>query len=264
MEPKGNSRKRSRDNDDGNNDNYKGANALRSPVGSGLQLGSEPIAVHVGTKKEKFYVHEHLLIAFSNFFKAALNQNWKEGHEKVVMLPNAGTETFQIFANWVYTGRVFSTKVDDVTRKDPDNRESGLNNKEWSRLFDAYRLGDFLQAVGFKDAIIDALMQSATGLESLPHRLATFIYGSSSPDSAHTVMCVNAFLRTYTRADFVHARIFDLPSEFVMDAFIEFGKHLNHGLQITSLANMMRDGYVCNYHDHVRLDMPCYRTRFGH
>ncbi|KAF2656833.1 hypothetical protein K491DRAFT_715052 [Lophiostoma macrostomum CBS 122681] len=56
----------------------------------------------VGAKKERFAVHEALLVCYSRFFRAALTGKSKEAEEKAITLEGDHVETVEFFVHWLY------------------------------------------------------------------------------------------------------------------------------------------------------------------
>ena len=62
------------------------------------------VSVLVGPNAEHFNVHKGILCESSDFFKAALNGNFKENNG-TVKLPEQKVEIFKYFIHWLYAGR---------------------------------------------------------------------------------------------------------------------------------------------------------------
>ena len=92
----------------------------------------------------------------SEFFKAALNKNWKEGEECIVALPEDNPEHFKIFSGFLYTGQVHSSKEGDF--KSAESSGGITMDAEWSRICDLWVLGEKLLSSSFKDACTDAFL----------------------------------------------------------------------------------------------------------
>jgi hypothetical protein len=51
-----------------------------------------------------FSVHEHLLIEYAEYFRAALEPGrWQEGTTKTVKMPEDKPEVFDLYVSWLYT-----------------------------------------------------------------------------------------------------------------------------------------------------------------
>lgn len=63
--------------------------------------------VLVGARKTQFTAHTDVVCARSEFFKAACHKHWQEGQLRVVSLPDAEPETFQMYMDLTYDRLVF-------------------------------------------------------------------------------------------------------------------------------------------------------------
>ncbi|KAF2231902.1 hypothetical protein EV356DRAFT_535074 [Viridothelium virens] len=96
-------------------------------------------------RSEKFYVHETILCARSDFFRKACRGAFKESVTKTLELKEENPDVFAKFMEWIYTGDYEVTK-----------------NKELDELIPIYILADKIQATRFKDETIDKLMNCAS------------------------------------------------------------------------------------------------------
>lgn len=55
--------------------------------------------------KQTFVIHKDLLVKHSEFFEAATNLKCAEGKKGVVLLEEDDPVTFEIFYNFLYTGK---------------------------------------------------------------------------------------------------------------------------------------------------------------
>ncbi|KAI5276962.1 hypothetical protein E4T47_00057 [Aureobasidium subglaciale] len=69
------------------------------------------VTLVVGAKKKSYTLHKDLLICYSDFFRAALNESSKEAEEQRVELPEVDEEVFETFQLWLYTRRLDHAKV---------------------------------------------------------------------------------------------------------------------------------------------------------
>lgn len=130
----------------------------------------QDIVVLVGKDETRFVVHQNLICERSDFFRAACEGDWRESSEKVVRLPEADIEPFSIYVAWLYTSNVDASSEllinqgpKYVTALDNTDRELILE-----RLTDAYLLGDMLQDVKFRNALVDEVMALVEALKWLP------------------------------------------------------------------------------------------------
>lgn len=112
-------------------------------------LGSETVIVQVGPDAKQFCVHKDLICARSPFFQAALSNSWKEASERTVSLPEDDTKAFELYLNWLYTQKLTSK---------PQSADASTRRTEFLLLAKCVTLGEKLQDVRFKNALIDTLM----------------------------------------------------------------------------------------------------------
>lgn len=99
----------------------------------------------VGRKtSQTFYVHEKLIRASSPFFDAALGKRWKEGIQRVVALPADEGDVFDLYMQYLYSGKVAS-KLEAATA-------------EFENLVQLYVLGEKFLDRQFQDRVVDALI----------------------------------------------------------------------------------------------------------
>jgi hypothetical protein len=63
---------------------------------------SDTLFLIVGEEQEQFLVHSTYLSARSEFFRAALSKNWKEGQSRVIKLPEDDPTTVAQYLDFVY------------------------------------------------------------------------------------------------------------------------------------------------------------------
>ncbi|KAF2642245.1 hypothetical protein P280DRAFT_260688 [Massarina eburnea CBS 473.64] len=112
-----------------------------------LTSGEGIVTVKVGPDQHQqdFQIHKALLTHHSEYFRAALQGEWKEAEDRVVVLDDVEPDVFGIFATWLYTG-----KVPDINRE----RELALENDgkattAYLACIKGYALGDRIMASAF-------------------------------------------------------------------------------------------------------------------
>ncbi|KAF2035346.1 hypothetical protein EK21DRAFT_54309, partial [Setomelanomma holmii] len=68
--------------------------------------GGSIVDVNIGPYKVKYAIHKALLTEYSEYFKRALNGQWKEAQEGVVSLDDVKCRVFQIFVKRLYTAQL--------------------------------------------------------------------------------------------------------------------------------------------------------------
>lgn len=88
------------------------------------QLGPS-VQICVGADEDAFYIPKHLFRTHSNYFKAALDGDWKEAMANLFRLPDIHPRFFAIFVYWLYHQKIALDPLED------------------SELPDALRVGDY-------------------------------------------------------------------------------------------------------------------------
>ena len=117
-----------------------------------------------------FHVHQALLEAKSEWFKKALQPQFKEGIQKRVCLTDQDPDTFEIFIQWLYTG--------DFAMP-PSTTQPLLP-------FHGCILGDFLQATDFTKCCMDHLFTTfaiGSKARAIEPKTVDWVYKSTSKGS---------------------------------------------------------------------------------
>lgn len=123
----------------------------------------------VGVAKESFTVHEDIICARSNFFKAAVSKDWKEAGSKTVNLPEQTPAVFKAYLESVYFPNadllelVKSHAHDLVLNSEDRFKKDIVLAKAGHGLVKLYLLGDFVGDVLLKNEIIRAIVEGCNG-----------------------------------------------------------------------------------------------------
>ncbi|KAF2158468.1 hypothetical protein M409DRAFT_71631 [Zasmidium cellare ATCC 36951] len=143
-------------------------------------MPADPRGFETDRKKHEelnIVIHKDLLCDNSPFFAASLKEDWKEGQEGKVPLPDDDYDTVELYRQWLYR--------DKLAVRRPA-QESGTDGVEFRNLVDAFIFGDKVQDGNFQDATIDALI-AATNTPDLNNK--TYYPASTTVDHAfkHTL-----------------------------------------------------------------------------
>ncbi|KAF1946475.1 hypothetical protein EJ02DRAFT_450564 [Clathrospora elynae] len=91
------------------------------------------IVVDADNSRE-FYIHEALPTSSSKFFEKTMKRGWEKAEEKLFNLPEDDPETFALYRQVVYTGRI--PVFHEVPEQDSDEDElyTYCNNKEFCKF----------------------------------------------------------------------------------------------------------------------------------
>ncbi|PPJ59893.1 hypothetical protein CBER1_08329 [Cercospora berteroae] len=107
------------------------------------------ITVAVGTNEspDEFRVHEDLLREHSDFFEAALNNQWKEAQERKITLPEDEPDVVDTYVQWLYGSTI------EAAAPSAMQIEGRITNRIWAKL---YVFGDKIQDRVFANAVMEA------------------------------------------------------------------------------------------------------------
>ncbi|KAF2209496.1 hypothetical protein CERZMDRAFT_86826 [Cercospora zeae-maydis SCOH1-5] len=111
------------------------------------------VIVGHGEDTKTFQLQDFLLVEHSEFFKAALNGQWKEGKENKIELPDDEPGVFEIYAEWLFCGRIASGTDENAK---PAQKEIWAEMGLLSRL---YVLGEKLIDDEFCDCTLRSMVE---------------------------------------------------------------------------------------------------------
>ncbi|KAF2122617.1 hypothetical protein BDV96DRAFT_639194 [Lophiotrema nucula] len=221
-------------------------------------IGTKVVTVVVGTEPEleDFTVHEELLRRSSDFFNAALNNDWAEAGERLIRLPTGQPASFYIYVQWLYSARLFSKG----TLSQATSSTAG-NNQEWTSLIQCYFLANYLQDVDFKDTLMDALMQWTAEVPQL-NRNATVvsakeIYDNTEDGSPLRKFFVDLSVWKVEGSVWENEEGATLPYDFLRAVTIGLSRRLQPGQTLQDVIDE-KNG-TCHYHAHG--NNPCYKSK---
>lgn len=208
-------------------------------------MGHKIIVFEVGESPvKKFSIHDTVILPQSEFVRLSLKQNWKEGVERVIPLPDDHPDVFTLYQHWLYNDAV-------------DFHKSGLSvdpTDQFEVLVKAYIFGDKIMDVDFRDGVLDAIVEKLRVHERFDLRLTTLVYDNTLPQSQLRRLWIHVYYFA-GKANWLDEEYAGRPlhPEFVMD-FCRF-----QALRRTGLGTLENMGGVCNFHEHG--DRRCYRDK---
>ncbi len=210
---------------------------------------------------QTFDVHTDLLTKHSDFFKAALHETWKEGQTRQVELQETDPEHFAIFKNFLYSGRIYSSKEDDLA-KDVIDHLGRSPDKEWNRLYHSWVLGEQLLSTPFKDAVTQAIFDKTAAGPIYPVLAHLTIYPHSMPACGVRRLLIDIAVWFWRSSSFQKCGTSSVDCEFLRDICIAFGERASTG-QAYDKPFLAQNDDGCKYHEHVTEGKPCYLKTFG-
>ncbi|KAK5119280.1 hypothetical protein LTR85_007636 [Meristemomyces frigidus] len=214
------------------------------------------IVVGVGDDEKTFYIHQNIVKDHSDFFAAALNKGWKEAEDGIVRLPTEVLAHFELFARFVYFGKIYAAKA--KADSEDDEAHATRVGVEAHVLFDCWIMGDRLMAVSFKDAVHDAITQLIRDERLIPVDFQNSVYPKTAGPNSLRRLLVDVAVWGWAK-DILPACEMDASwMEFFRDVAVR-GQEANKA-QHTMTAPFMKHG--CVYHEHVAAGKPCYTGLF--
>lgn len=204
---------------------------------------SEEETTEVGV--HTFFIHESVLRSTAAFFDQALKKDWEEGKSGIINLPDIRGQDFEIYATWLYTGRVTGDDVHENLRE-------------------CYELGNYLCDADFNDALIDSIIRN---IEQNGSYCSTFLfrelYTVSRENSPHRRLAVDVFVDELRNAEITAKRMVDFDNfdtAFTRDVILAFSQALQDAWSRESVykAGLWPSKDVCRYHEHANGE-ECYK-----
>ncbi len=104
-----------------------------------------------------FGIHKSLLCNVSSYFNAALNGNYIEATESVIVLLDEKSEVFRRFNEWLYTHEVLQGVLSVNGKTD-----------NWSILFDLYIFAEKRGIPRLQNAVVDAVIITSKVVHAMP------------------------------------------------------------------------------------------------
>ena len=161
-------------------------------------------------------------------------------------------DIFTIFACFIYSGKILSTRQNDVEVYPDGSRR----DREWARLGKAWVLGDKLQATVFKDAVADAICEKVAQERKWPTTLHQIIYPQTTP-AARDIrrLCVDIAVSKWAKRTLARTMRNQSWSDFFEDVKVR-SLEMQKG-EKRSDVDFGRPG--CRYHEHVAEATKCWR-----
>ena len=208
------------------------------------------IVVGIGPDAKSFYLDEGLATFHSRFFAAALRNGWKEAADHQVKLKDERSEIFEIFARFLYTGKVYSCKEGDSVEKGKD--------QECPRLRNCWFAGDRLDSTSFKDAVIDAMCEKIRTENKIPMRLHPEAYTATTTANPFRRLTVD--IAIWNWVGFKRTGVIPPGCD-------EFWRDLaTRRMELKDSQVVGEAPYrqiSCDYHEHTVHGTACYKTMFN-
>ena len=181
-----------------------------------------------------------------------MKEEWKEGQDRTIALPDDSADVVSLHVDWVYSNRILSR-----TSSPSNENDSG----EIQLLVHAFVFGEKIQDGRFKDALIDAMIKSTLhrdkdGMRWFPGvSTVNIAYEGTPPGSPLRRLMIDLWARNggekWARSGLDSAFLIDLVGELFVNQKSHFGSHPTDGGTST-----------CSHHQHGE-DHLCYSSWSG-
>jgi hypothetical protein len=223
--------------------------------------------IHVGSEEvEKFIVRKDLATRNSKLIGKTLDptSDWKEAKENVVYLPEESLEAFQSFVTFLDTGVVHLDHFKS-TKSEPARRVEWTQEKQWDSIAQAWLLGDRIDSVTLKDAVVEKVISLVRDSGKVPTSLHRPIFKGSVSRSGMRRLLTDIAVYSWFPGILVDQSGDPECADFFRDIGVESMNRAQSALQGQMLAVAPYDkqdvGY--HYHDHETEGKPCYKTMFN-
>ncbi|KAM3421107.1 hypothetical protein BST61_g1521 [Cercospora zeina] len=175
------------------------------------------VTVGHGEDAKIFQLHDFLLKEHSEFFKAALNGQWKDGKDKNVKLPDDNPEEFDVYAEWLFCGKIASGTSKNVK---PTKNEVWSEQDLLSRL---YVLGEKLIDDEFCDCTLRALVELSKVTDEHGERYhpggghVRTVYDGTMQSSPIRKYLVDLYCQEISKDWFSEDQVQHYPKQFFVD-----------------------------------------------
>ncbi|KAF2117669.1 hypothetical protein BDV96DRAFT_644020 [Lophiotrema nucula] len=151
------------------------------------------ITVYVGANRKQYNLHKALLTHHSGYFRGALSGAWAEAQDRSVNLEHVRTGPFNVFVNWMYTGKLPGRFItEEWNDEDPDPEEVKGNRSEMMDFHRAYALADMLLVPGLKRALFDLGFRFLERCSDFP-KCIVYAYANLPENDLHIRLLVDSF-----------------------------------------------------------------------
>ncbi|KAL1800542.1 hypothetical protein ACET3X_000884 [Alternaria dauci] len=180
------------------------------------------ICVGTDPDTEHFVAHESFLTSRSEFFRRAMNGNWKEAETRTINLPDDNAQVFAHYINYVYTGQLPTTSKTSLELKELTEEEFDDHvQDQYEIIFDVFVLSEKLQDITTKNAMMKAalattrLTRNGTEWRTPSRHTVNAIYNGTPTGSPARRFVTDSW--TAVSLSFIFSQSRKLNQEFIKD-----------------------------------------------
>lgn len=173
-------------------------------------------------------------------------------HDKPINMPDITVKDFSVYAKFPYTGRLFTKEA---------------NVAELARCLHLYKAANYLEEMDFRDAIVDALIETVLEFRALKGQCRftvaqiTTIYAMTEEGSPLRKFAQNLCLQSKGPQGFEKRRLKDFLMGFQLDLLTATAPFRTSSTKSSDMPDPLDLDQSCKYHEHTTLGTPCYKTK---
>ncbi|KAK5127924.1 hypothetical protein LTR85_005041 [Meristemomyces frigidus] len=184
-----------------------------------------------------FSVHAQVAAFYSDYFKAAINGDLKEGKSSIIELPTEDVQVFEHFVGWLYT-RVLP-------------KGSAENDAPFRALFELWAFGDRRQIPLLMNATINTIRDEVVRTWKVPTGELHWLYQNTVPGSALRRFVVDLVSRSGgTQLLAAPEMRKTWPADAIWDVLLLVWELKEKGFQSSMSKEMAKTWQTCKYHRH--------------
>lgn len=200
----------------------------------------------MGPEKEAFFIDPGILSKGGAFFPTALKREW-QGEQKLIELPEEQPRIFKIYAQWLYTGKIFY--------------KTGEHQDDLHTLGELYTLAERLMDHVLQDRAVDALNTAIYDTEEtngrLPHLdTVNHVCEHAPSNSPMRQLLRDLVVRKCSSRDDWSDFLEGVNRPFLNDVVCALGDRYEITDDERKKAEALQGPLKCKYHHHG-MDQPC-------
>jgi hypothetical protein len=211
---------------------------------------NDMITIEIGPLHTTYRVHRKILLYHSEYFRKALQGCWKEGEEGKVIIEDLKPLAFDVFVNWLYTGKIPSTYEAWAAQEAKEEAGSYIRRVD-VLILQAYVVADRLVATKLLNAISNFFVDA--NVDSTPY-YEIVIYAFKNIPAGRRVLAllIDTHCRYSEESDDVQLNSdLSVESQLPHDFLLRVMKRYR---QTCKDRDWDRDIIACDYHEHTSED----------
>lgn len=196
-----------------------------------------PITVMVGPAEEDFHFHKSLLRHHSDYFRAAMKDEWAGRNAKELLLPEDDAYTFGLFYHWLYTETLYGhTNMAVVPLPLHD-------------IINVWVYADFRGIPGLCNTALDLMYQKMCQVKVAWPGLIDIVYADTMEGSSIRMLYVDMYIvSTTVETEKPGAGFF--PNQFLLDVIYRMSTEGTRRGHLVGKLEEMSDDICRKYHTH--------------